>query len=312
MKIDVFAHILTEKYLAAYTKKNQNVLNNVEVKSPAVTNINTRLRLMDRYPDVAQVLTIANPPLDINVSPDDAAELSRIANDEMAELLVKYPDKFLGAVACIPWNNIEAALDEIDRVMVEMRFKGIQVCTRVSDEPLGLPKFRPIFAKMCDYDLPIWIHPTPNARLDPDQGIFSWPFETSMAMYSLVTSGIFNDYPDIKFITHHCGAMVPSFSKRIKWIMGAAPRKNDPIKNPEDHFKKFYTDTALYGNTDGLMNGYAFYGVDHILFATDAPLGPRFGLTAETIDSIEQMPVPDAHKNQIFTKNAVNLLRLAI
>jgi predicted TIM-barrel fold metal-dependent hydrolase len=312
MKIDVFAHILTEKYLLNYVKKNGKILDNVEVKNKAVTDINVRSRLMDRYPDVLQVLTMANPPLDINVSPADAAELARIGNDELAEMVDKYPDKFLGAVACLPWNNIEAALEEIDRVILQYRFKGIQVCTRVNGEPLGLPKFRPIFEKMASYDLPIWIHPTPNDSLEHDGGVFSWPFETTMAMYSLVTSGIFNDYPNLKFITHHCGAMVPSFSKRIKWIMGAIPRKNEPVHNPEDHFRKFYVDTALYGNTDGLICGYAFYGVDHLLFATDAPLGPRYGLTAETISSIEGMPIPEADKKKIFTQNAVNLLRMAI
>jgi predicted TIM-barrel fold metal-dependent hydrolase len=56
------------------------------------------------------------------------------------------------------------------------------------------------------------------------------------------------------------------------------------------------------------MCGYAFYGVDHLLFATDAPLGPRYGLTAETISSIELMPIAEADKKKIFTQNAVNLL----
>jgi predicted TIM-barrel fold metal-dependent hydrolase len=105
--------------------------------------------------------------------------------------------------------------------------------------------FKPVFEKMARYDLPVWIHPTPNDKLDSDHGVFSWPYETTMAMFSLVTSGIFNDFPDIRFITHHCGAMVPSFAKRIKWIMGAIPRKNDPIRNPEGHFRKFYTDTVF-------------------------------------------------------------------
>ncbi|OGO25078.1 MAG: hypothetical protein A2144_14210 [Chloroflexi bacterium RBG_16_50_9] len=106
--------------------------------------------------------------------------------------------------------------------------------------------------------------------------------------------------------------MVPSFAKRIKWIMSASPKKDDKVRNPEEHFRKFYVDTALYGNTDGLMLGYSYFGVDHVLFATDAPLGPRYGLTAETISSIEQMLIPEADKNKIFTKNAVNLLRLPI
>jgi predicted TIM-barrel fold metal-dependent hydrolase len=182
------------------------------------------------------------------------------------------------------------------------------------------------------YDLPIWIHSVPYDKLDQDTGIFSWPFESSMAMYHLVSMGIFPEYPNIKFIIHHCGAMVPSFKKRIHWLMnsvrsstgkplaglpGPGPQAGKqseprvPVRNVEKHFRKFYVDTALYGNTNGLMCGYNFYGADHILFGTDAHLGPAPGLTGETIASVERMNIPDADKEKIFTRNAVDLLRLS-
>ena len=45
---------------------------------------------------------------------------------------------------------------------------------------------------------------------------------------------------------------------------------------------------------------------------TDAPLGPRYGLTGETISSVEHMDIPTEDKEKIFTRNAMNLLRLAI
>jgi predicted TIM-barrel fold metal-dependent hydrolase len=313
MKVDVYAHILTERYLKTYAKKAPKILDNVEAKSKAVTDINMRLRLMDRYPDVSQVLTIANPPLDYYVGPEDAAELSQIANDELAEVLLTYPDKFLGAVACVPMNNIPAALDELDRTITQMAgFKGIQIGTRVNGEPLSLPKFKPLWKKMANYDLPIWIHPMTNPSLDPDIGIFSWPFETAMAMYHLVTSGVFDDHPNIKFITHHCGSMVPFFAWRIKWLINSNPKKDQVVVDREAQFRKFYCDTALYGNTDGLMLGYKYFGIDHLLFATDAPLGPKYGLTLETIKSIERMPIPDEEKEKIFTSNAMSLLRLPV
>jgi predicted TIM-barrel fold metal-dependent hydrolase len=165
---------------------------------------------------------------------------------------------------------------------------------------------------MAKYNLPIWIHPMTNEKLDFDIGIFSWPFETAMAMYHLVTSGVFNDHPNIKFITHHCGSMAPYFAKRIKWLINANVKKDQVVGNPEEHFRRFYNDTALYGNTDGLMLGYKYFGVEHILFATDAPLGPKFGLTLETIKSIERMTIPDEDKEKIFVDNAVSLLRLPI
>ena len=90
---------------------------------------------------------------------------------------------------------------------------------------------------MANYDLPIWIHPTTDKELDTG-GVLGWPFETAAAMYRLVLAETFNDYPNIKFITHHCGSMVPYFADRLKWAL--RPSRIPPnIKNPIEHFRKF-------------------------------------------------------------------------
>ena len=243
------------------------------------------------------MLTIANPPLDSLLSPEDAAELATIGNDELAEIVDKYPDKFIAAVAAVPWNNIDAALKEAERAITKLGMRGIQTATRVHGEPIDLPQFKPLYEFMTKKDLPIWIHPLNYDKLDMDFGKLSWPFETAMAMYHLVTSGIFDEFPTIKFITHHCGSMIPTFAERI-------PR-------PEV-FRKFYNDTALYGNTPGLMCAHAFFGADHILLGTDAPFGPRFGFTWQTIQSVERMTIPDEEKEKIFLWNAIKLLKLSI
>jgi len=311
MKIDIYTHILTEKYARRYVEKASKVAGSVEFRNKAVIDLEMRFRLMDRHPDILQVLTVANPPLDVWLSPEDSAELAKIANDELAELVLKYPDRFYTAAACVPMNNIEAALLEAERAITQLGLKGIQIGTRVKGEPLDLPGFRPLYARMAAFNLPIWIHPVINEKLDQDTGVFSWPFETAMAMYHLVTSGIFYEHPEIKFITHHCGSMASFFAKRIKWTMSAA-RKDRIGQDAEEHFRKFYNDTAVYGNTDALMCGYAFFGVDRLLFGTDTPLGGKFGITYETLRSVERMAIPEPEKEKIFIENAENLLRLAI
>ena len=78
-----------------------------------------------------------------------------------------------------------------------------------------------------------------------------------------------------------------------------------------EHFRKFYNDTALYGHTAGLMCAYDFFGADHLLYGTDAPLGPKYGLTQETIESIQRMDITEEEKDKILTRNAVRLLALA-
>ncbi len=311
MKIDIYSHIMTPKYTALYAKKNAAIKKRVEFRSRAVVDLDVRLRLMDRYPDVLQVLTIANIPLETFASTADAIELAKIANEELAELVDRYPDKFVAGVACLPMNDIDEAVKEAERAITKLGLKGIQIYSRINGETLDNPKFKPLWEKMAKLDLPIWIHPATNDKLDQDIGVFSWPFETSSAMYRLVMSGVFNSHPDLKFIVHHCGAMVPYFNKRIKWVLSLVPGLYPDIKHPEEHFRKFYTDTAVYGNTPSLMCGYDFYGADHILYGTDFPLGPKFGLTGETAESIERMAIPEDEKGKIFFRNAAELLTIA-
>jgi predicted TIM-barrel fold metal-dependent hydrolase len=309
MKIDVFAHILTEKFLSIYRKKAPAIENQIEVLTPPVGDLQIRFRLMSRYPDILQMLTVANVPLEKFVGSKDAVELAKIANDELADLVIKYPDKFFGAVACLPMNDLDAALEEADRAITKLRLKGVQIYSRINGEPLDTPKFRPLYEKMAGFDLPIWIHPTTYEKLDNDIGIFSWPFETTSAMFRLVKAGVFAEYPNIKFIVHHAGAMVPFFADRIKWVMSLVPQ---PYPNIHEHFHKFYVDTAVYGNTSALMCAYDYFGADHLLFGTDAPLGPRWGMVEDTIASIERMKIPDMDKEKILKKNAVDLFKLAL
>jgi predicted TIM-barrel fold metal-dependent hydrolase len=310
LKIDIYSHIMPKKYTELYAKKNPAIKQRVEYRSIAVTDIEVRLRLMNRYPDILQVLTVANIPLETFAETADAIELAKIANDELAELIDHYPDKFIAGVACLPMNDVDAALKEADRAINRLGLKGVQIYSRINGETLDNPKFKPLWEKMARHDLPIWIHPATNDKLDQDIGLFSWPFETTSAMLRLVTAGVFNDYPNLKFIVHHCGAMVPYFAQRIRWVLSLVPGFYPYIKQPEEHFRKFYTDTAVYGNTSALMCGYDFYGPEHILYGTDAPLGPKFGMTGETAESIERMAIPAEEKEKIFFGNASRLLTL--
>jgi len=251
-------------------------------------------------------------PLEKYVRAKAAVELARIANDELAELLMKYPNKFYGAAACLPMNDIDAALEETDRAITQLRLQGVQIYSRIQGERLDSPKFKPLFQKMAKYRLPIWIHPETNEALDWDGGLYTWPFETTSAMLRLVKMGIFYEFPDLKFIVHHAGAMVPFFADRLKWYVSASKVFLDNDPDIYEHFHRFYVDTAMYGNTSALQCSYDYYGADHMLFGTDAPLGPRWGMIEGTIKSIERMAIPEEEKEKIFSTNAIEMFKLAL
>ena len=332
MMIDVYPHILPAKYKEALFKKmpsNSYFHKHVGV-FPSLTDLDIRFRIMDKYNGLVQVLTLGSPAIHDIVGPKDAVELARIANDEMAELVAKYPDKFAAAVASLPLNDIDATLREVDRAITELRFRGIQIFSDINGKPLDSPEFIPLFEKMSYYNLPILIHPRrANTVSDyPNESeskymvflIFGWPYETTVAMTRLVFSGIFETYPTLKIITHHCGAMVPYFAERIalttdnqEMRMGSRYMAH-LTKRPLDYYRLFYADTVVSGSTPALMCGYAFFGSDHMLFGTDMPydnqLGDRF--TRDTILSIERMDIPDSEKKMIFEDNARRLLRLPV
>ncbi len=330
MKIDVFPHIIPPKYKEAlYKKMPPNAPQREIIDSfPSLYDLDIRFRILDKYEGLVQVLTIASPPLEDVVTPGDAVELAKIVNDEMAELVAKYPDKFIAAVACLPMNDIDATLKEVDRAITELGFRGIQIHSDINGKPLDSPEFMPLYEKMSHYDLPILLHPeirTGKAADYPNETeskylinlIFGWPYRTTLAMTRLALGGVLEKYPNLKVVTHHCGAMVPYFAERIPVSFMSREMRGfryEPrlTKPPIDYYRMFYADTAVYGNTPALMCGYAFFGADHMLFGTDMPYDTEFGdmFIRQTIAAIEQMDIPDSDKKKIFEDNARKLLRL--
>jgi len=253
---------------------------------------------------------MANLPLERYVeNAADAIELAKIGNDDLADLVLRYPDKFMGAAAIVPMNDVDASCKEFERAVKKLDLQGVQLYTRINGVPVADPKFRPIFKMADDYGLPVWIHPTANPQLDHDNDCFTWEFELTSCMHKLVVSGIYKEFPDIKIIIHHAGAMVPFNTGRVHYTLNLYPL---PYKGLSQDFHKFYVDTAIYGNTTGLMDSYAFYGADHMLYGTDAPLGPKWGMIEGTIESIDRMDIPQNEKQKIFKQNALDMFNMVL
>src|SRR5436305_9093316 len=86
--------------------------------------------------------------------------MAKLANDEMAEIAAKDPNRFPAFAASVPMNNGKAAVEEIRRSDEQLGARGIQIMTNVNGRPLDDPELAPIFELMHSYDLPIWMHPT--------------------------------------------------------------------------------------------------------------------------------------------------------
>ena len=330
MKIDIFTHVMLPRYKQAFYKYADQFVTekNVQDKRPVLTDQEARLRKLDEFEDVVQVLSTTMPPLEEIVGPKEAAELARMSNDELAEMVAKWPQRYIAAIANLPLNNMDATLKETERTITQLGFKGIQIYTRVMGKPPSADELMPLYELMCHYDLPIWLHPmrssnqpdyaTETASTNQIFSIFGWPFDTTAAMTRLVFAGVFEKFPTIKFITHHCGGMVPYFADRLiahynnglerlgaKYFPGLT-------KPPIDYFRMFYNDTALNGNAPALRCGLEFFGEDHLLFGTDMPYDVENGSLSirKTVEAIEGLGVSEPVKKKIYEGNARRLLHL--
>jgi len=332
LKIDGYAHISPLRYTEALRDEFPGFYRQILGITAPLFDMEARFKVIDAFAPLAQVLTVGPvPPLEHFADPERAVKLARLANDEMAELVARYPDRFVAAIALLPMNDVDAALAEAERAVTELGFKGIYVHSNINGKPLDAPEFLPFFEKMATYDLPIYIHPWrgndyPEYPVEQESkyaiaSTFGWPYETTAAMTRIVFSGLFERFPGLKVVTHHAGGMVSFYEQRIVQHYGQFQSSYHDYseissrlkKPPVDYFRMFYADTAIHGNTPALMLAYSFWGADKLMFAADMPLGdPAFGMRsyAQTIGAIEAMDISDAEKQLIFAGNVRRLLNL--
>jgi uncharacterized protein len=293
-------------------------------------DVDARLSLLDEFEGLQQVLSLANPPLELIASADQTPDLARMANDALAEVCRRHPGRFPTFIASLPMNNVAAALTEIDRAVGELGARGVQIFTNISGKPLSAPEFRPIFRRMAAHDLPVWIHPMRGPNF-PDYASeqaseaeiwfsFGWPYETTACMTRLIYSKLFDELPTLKIITHHMGGMIPYFVGKInlgfRQIFFGTPQRNPAAEGlerpPMHYYKLLYADTALNGEIEPTRCGHAFFGTSSCLFATDAPFDCEQGraLIRDTIKAVEALPITPGRRDMIFAGNARALLKL--
>jgi aminocarboxymuconate-semialdehyde decarboxylase len=331
MILDIYTHILPDAFFREMSRVSPR-LENIGARLRGVKklfDLDLRFAEMDEIGDYRQVISLPNPPLEEIAQGETALQLARVANDAMADLVARHPQRFPAFVAAVSLDDVDLGLREAERAITQLGARGIQIFTNIAGHPLDEERFQPVFAMMAAHDLPIWLHPARTAAM-PDYAseqksrfemwwCFGWPYETSVAMARLVFSGMFDHHPGLKIVTHHLGGgMIPFFDGRIgagMEVLGARTSDEDyskvlsSLKRPHlDYFREFYADTALFGAGNGLICGLDFFGADRVVFSTDAPLGP----IAKTIAAVDALDLDLAARSKIMAGNAERLMRLKL
>lgn len=331
-KIDIYNHVMPPRYLELMRQhsKDQGIVKRM-TGLRMLWDIEARVQMLEKWPGLQQVLTLAVPSPEALGDASASPGFAQVANDDLAAIVARWPQRFPAFVAALPMNNVPAALEEMDRAIGQLGARGIQVTTNINGRPLDDPEFFPVFERATQHHgVPIWMHPFRPAS-QPDYAsekkseyeiwqVLGWPYETSVAMARIVFSGMFQRLPELRVVTHHCGAMIPYFSGRADTLWAqlgsrsADANYEDVLKRmakkPIDYFKMFFADTVLGGSASALRCGLDFFGPDKVVFASDCPFDPEGGpmYIREGIRSIESLGLSEEDQQKIFVLNALKLL----
>ena len=334
-RIDSFCHILPAAYADRFFAIDDSpALRNLQQRTrgiPALTDLNVRFRQMDEFGDYRQIINVAAPPLEDMGAPARNAELAGIGNEGLAELVDAHPDRFAGFCAAVSLDDPERAIEQARFAIEELGAFGVQIYCHVKGSALDAPRFDPFWEYMAGTSKLIQVHPNRTSAwpdyLDEERSLYEiwwalgWEYDLSVFMARMVFSGVLERWPGLKFLMHHGGGMIPHFAGRVGpgWDqLGArtpADQKQDvtgyPLtKRPLDYFKMFYVDTACFGAADPLRTSIRFFGVDHVLFASDSPYDPEKGpgYIRATISNLEELDLTDEEREAIYSRNVLDLV----
>lgn len=116
--IDSFCHVIPPNYADALRAQlpKDSFFQSIFQQFQALYVLDTRFKdTGTAIRGYMQVVSCVGAPLEEIADPQRAAELARLANDGLADLVKKYPDRFMAALGYLPMNNMDAALQGTDR-----------------------------------------------------------------------------------------------------------------------------------------------------------------------------------------------------
>ena len=157
---------------------------------------------------------------------EQALEIVKQSNDVLAERIAPHKDRLLGVTA-LSLKNIAASVQEIERTAAQ-GFRAVLLYPHVDGEMLvDTPVMEPIFAKIAELKLPIFMHgagtaqnPTLGRLEDGGAGVAYAVLsdgEVAECCLRMIASGLFDRYPNLKIVIRSSGGGLPLLLHRFFW-----------------------------------------------------------------------------------------------
>jgi len=338
MIIDFQAHVFPQDYLDELKRVNGDVILESPDPSSGMSyfydrklkcRINTatfqgrdperRIEHMDKLGVDIQVLSIPPPGADRLDAPG-AVGVAKKGNDALARLCQRYPRRFVGLFT-LPTASLKASLEELERSVHELGLKGFGCYSNLNGRPLDSEELFPIYEKIAQYRMPVYIHPTaPLATSAVGLDImpvliYGWAFDSTVAMTRLVYGRVVERFPEINFVVADVGGVLSFFAQRATNIYTGRTeeiQKRYGLKeNPLASLRRFYVDTADHPAST-LRCALDFFGGDRLVLGTNYPYGPEEGclFVRNSIEAIRRLGLDQEQSDKILGGNAAGVLRI--
>src|SRR5438477_4763168 len=286
----------------------------IQDRAAKLASIEVRLKDMDRMGIDIQAVSPAPNQTYYWTDPGLGAELARKVNERIAEIVGKWPERFVG-LGSVPLQNAELCVKELEYAVKKLGLRGVEINPNVNgleltDKRLSLDGF---FKKAEELGAVIFMHPlgyTQGERLMNHyfNNVIGNPLDTTVAVSHLIFDGVMERHPRLKVVLPHGGGYIAHYWARMDHAWRARPDCRTVIKKkPTSYLEKFYFDTITFDRAM-LRHLVERYGADHVLLGTDYPYDMAMEHPVEFIGGAPGLSA--SQKNQIMGGNAARLLKI--
>lgn len=246
---------------------------------------------MDEYGIQAQVLSISEPGVYFLPTAAERLAMATQINDYTTNTLINGSDPLLkhrfGGFGVLPLGDLNDPVDianacaEATRAIKTLGMDGIGVLSNYRGVYMGDPRFAPLLETLNALGAMVFLHPvTPSAVpaipvLSSFTFLYEFPFDTTRAAVNMLYNGVFERYPNIRWLLAHAGGALPFLAYRtsVLTIYPVLAQNLDipGLDNQNRDYAKLYYDTALSPAPSAMKSVREVTGVEHIMFATDWP-----------------------------------------